>query len=59
MYRSRKIVEFFSKKIHFLLTYLVFIKNPAKTKRGRTIGTTNAPAASGDGAATPMTDPSK
>lgn len=39
------------------LTYFTLIKNPLKIKRGRTTGTTNAPAASGVGTLSPITDP--
>lgn len=37
--------------------YLELIKKPAKIKRGIITGTTNAEAASGDGIATPITEP--
>jgi hypothetical protein len=58
MYRSTKTVKFSHEQISSLLTYFEFIKKPAKTKRGIIIGTTNAAAASGDGALNPITDPS-
>jgi cobalamin biosynthesis protein CbiD len=37
----------------------VLTKNPEKTRRGITSGTTSAAAASGVGAATPMSDPER
>ncbi len=40
-------------------TYFILIKNPPKTRRGITIGTTSAAAASGVGAATPINDPKR
>ena len=39
--------------------YRVLIKNPAKTRRGRTTGTNSAPAISGFATAIPINAPGK
>lgn len=43
----------------FVLTDPELMKNPAKTRSGRIIGTTNAAAASGEGVDTPTNPPGK
>ncbi len=45
--------------MNFIFIYFVLMKKPAKTRRGRTNGTTIAAAASGDGIDNPITAPTR